>query len=149
MASIAINQQSFRELGGTLLSVHYNYKFLVEYFKPYIMDDIIFYKNRYLCILNPYLVSTFLYKIIKSIQYELDTRSTRAGNLELEYISHSCNYMCYNELPDDVTLVVHTATRVLRNIGDYLYIELYLRTLDEHGDTYNDITITNTMSTKQ
>lgn len=149
MASLAINQQSFKELGGTILSVHYDYKFLVEYFKPYIMDDIIFYKNRYLCILNPYLASTFLYKLIKNIQYELDIRSTRTGKLELEYIYHSYNYMHYNELPDDVTLVVNTATQVLRNIGDYLYIELYLRTLDEQGDIYNDNTITNTMSTKQ
>lgn len=149
MTSIAINQQSFNDLGGTLLSVHYDYKFLVEYFKPYIMDDIIFYKNRYICILNPYLATTFLHKIIRNIQYEIDMRSHRANKLEFEYINHSHNCIYYNELPDDVTLVAQTPTQALRNIGDYLYIELYLRTLDEHGDTYNDITITNTMSTKQ
>lgn len=148
MASLVINQQSFKELGGTLLSVHYDYKYLVEYFKPYIMDDIIFYKNRYICILNPYLATTFLHKIIRSMQYEIDKQSYRAGKLELEYVNHSYNYICYNELPDSVTLLVNTNTSALRNLGDYLYLELYLRTLDEHGDTYNDITITNTMSTK-
>lgn len=148
MSSSLINQYSFRELGGTLLSVHYDYKFLVEYFKPYIMDDIIFYKNRYICILNPYLATTFLHKIIRNIQYEIDKQSYRAGKLELEYVNHSYNYICYNELPDSVILSVNTNTSALRNLGNYLYIELYLRTLDEHGDTYNDITITNTMSTK-
>lgn len=148
MASSVINQQSFNELGGTLLSVHYDYKYLVEYFKPYIMDDIIFYKNRYICILNPYLATTFLHKIIRNMQYEIDRCNSRAGKLELEYVNHSYNYMCYNELPDSVTLVVNTQTGPLRCLGDYLYLELYLRTLDEHGDTYNDITITNTMSTK-
>lgn len=148
MTSLAINQHSFNELGGTLLSVHYDYKYLVEYFKPYIMDDIIFYKNRYICILNPYLATTFLHKIIRNMQYEIDTRNSRAGKLELEYVNHSYNYMCYNELPDSVTLIVHTPTAPLRYLGNYLYLELYLRTLDEHGDTYNDITITNTMSTK-
>lgn len=148
MTSPVINQQSFRDLGGTLLSVHYDYKYLVEYFKPYIMDDIIFYKNRYICILNPYLVTTFLHKIIRNMQYKIDMQNNRANKLELEHINHSYNYICYNELPDSVTLVVHTQTRPLRCLGDYLYLELYLRTLDEHGDTYNDITITNTMSTK-
>lgn len=148
MASLVINQQSFDELGGTLLSVHYDYKFLVEYFKPYIMDDIIFYKNRYICILNPYLVTTFLHKIIRNMQYELDRRNFRAGKLELEYVNHNFNYMYYNELPDSVTLTVNTPTAALKCLGNYLYLELYLRTLDEHGDTYNDITITNTMSTK-
>lgn len=148
MTSPVINQQSFSDLGGTLLSVHYDYKYLVEYFKPYIMDDIIFYKNRYICILNPYLATTFLHKIIRNMQYELDKCNYRAGKLELEHINHSYNYICYNELPDSVTLVVHTRTGPLRCLGDYLYLELYLRTLDEHGDTYNDITITNTMSTK-
>lgn len=149
MAETPIHLQAFRDLGGTILTIHYDYKFLVEYFKPYIMDDIIFYKNRYLCILNPYLASTFLHKIIRNIQYEINIHSHRTNKLELEHINHSYNYMCYNELPDDVTLVVHTSTHSLRNIGDFLYIELHLRTLDEHGDTYNDITITNTMSTKQ
>lgn len=148
MASLVINQQSFSDLGGTLLSVHYDYKYLVEYFKPYIMDDIIFYKNRYICILNPYLATTFLNKIIRNMQYEIDRRNYRAGKLELEYVNHSYNYICYNELPDSVTLTVNTPTAPLRHLGDYLYLELYLRTLDEHGDTYNDITITNTMSTK-
>lgn len=148
MASSAINHQSFNELGGTLLSVHYDYKYLVEYFKPYIMDDIIFYKNRYICILNPYLATTFLHKIIRKMQYIIDMHSNRANKLELEYVNHSYNYMYYNELPDSVTLVVDTPTTPLRTLGKYLYIELYLRTLDEHGDIYNDITITNTMSTK-
>lgn len=148
MTSPVINQQSFSDLGGTLLSVHYDYKYLVEYFKPYIMDDIIFYKNRYICILNPYLATTFLHKIIRNMQYEIDKCNYRAGKLELEHINHSYNYICYNELPYSVTLVVHTQTGPLRCLGDYLYLELYLRTLDEHGDTYNDITITNTMSTK-
>lgn len=148
MASLVINQQSFEELGGTLLSVHYDYKFLVEYFKPYIMDDIIFYKNRYICILNPYLATTFLHKIIRNMQYVIDKQSYRAGKLELEYVNHNCSYMYYNELPDSVTLPVNTSTSALRCLGNYLYLELYLRTLDEHGDTYNDITITNTMSTK-
>lgn len=148
MASLVINQQSFEELGGTLLSVHYDYKFLVEYFKPYIMDDIIFYKNRYICILNPYLATTFLHKIIRNMEYEIDKQSYRAGKLELEYVDHSYNYICHNELPDSVTLSVKTNTSALRCLGNYLYLELYLRTLDEHGDTYNDITITNTMSTK-
>lgn len=148
MASSVINQQSFSELGGTLLSVHYDYKYLVEYFKPYIMDDIIFYKNRYICILNPYLATTFLHKIIRNMQYEIDIRNYRAGKLELEHVKHSFNYMCYNELPDSVTLIVDTPTAPLRYLNNYLYLELYLRTLDEYGDTYNDITITNTMSTK-
>lgn len=148
MASSVINEQSFNELGGTLLSVHYDYKYLVEYFKPYIMDDIIFYKNRYICILNPYLATTFLHKIIRNMQYKIDMHSHRANKLELEYVNHSYNYLYYNELPDSVTLVVDTPTTPLRTLGEYLYIELYLRTLDEHGDTYNDITITNTMSTK-
>lgn len=148
MTSPVINQQSFSDLGGTLLSVHYDYKYLVEYFKPYIMDDIIFYKNRYICILNPYLATTFLHKIIRNMQYEIDTRNFRAGKLELEHVNHSYNYMCYNELPDSVTLVVHTHTGPLRYLSNYLYLELYLRTLNEHGDIYNDITITNTMSTK-
>lgn len=148
MTSPLINQQSFSELGGTLLSVHYDYKYLVEYFKPYIMDDIIFYKNRYICILNPYLATTFLHKIIRNMQYEIDRSNSRAGKLELEHVTHSYNYMCYNELPDSVTLVVHTQTGPLRYLSNYLYLELYLRTLDEHGDIYNDITITNTMSTK-
>ena len=148
MTSSVINKQSFNDLGGTLLSVHYDYKFLVEYFKPYIMDDIIFYKNRYICILNPYLATTFLHKIIRNIQYEIDMHSQRVNKLELEYVNHSFNYICYNELPDSVTLSVNTNTSALRNLGNYLYLELYLRTLDEHGDTYNDITITNTMSTK-
>lgn len=148
MASSVINQQSFSELGGTLLSVHYDYKFLVEYFKPYIMDDIIFYKNRYICILNPYLATTFLHKIIRKMQYIIDMHNNRANKLELEYVNHNYNYMYYNELPDSVTLVVDTATTPLRALGEYLYLELYLRTLDEHGDVYNDITITNTMSTK-
>lgn len=148
MASTVVNQQSFSKLGGTLLSVHYDYKYLVEYFKPYIMDDIIFYKNRYICILNPYLVTTFLHKIIRNMQYKIDMQNNRANKLELEYVNHSYNYMCYNELPDSVTLTVDTATTPLRCLGNYLYLELYLRTLDEHGDTYNDITITNTMSTK-
>lgn len=148
MASSAINQKSFNELGGTLLSVHYDYKYLVEYFKPYIMDDIIFYKNRYICILNPYLATTFLHKIIRNMQYEIDTRNSRAGTLALEYVNHSYNYMCYIELPYSVTLTINTPTPPLRYLSNYLYLELYLRTLDEHGDTYNDITITNTMSTK-
>lgn len=148
MASSVINQQSFEELGGTLLSVHYDYKFLVEYFKPYIMDDIIFYKNRYICILNPYLATTFLHKIIRTMQYVIDKQSYRTGKLELEYANHNFNYMYCNELPDSVTLAVNTSTSALRNLGNYLYLELYLRTLDEHGDTYNDITIINTMSTK-
>lgn len=82
------------------------------------------------------------------MQYEIDKCNYRAGKLELEHINHSYNYICYNELPYSVTLVVHTNTAQLRCLGDYLYLELYLRTLDEHGDTYNDITITNTMSTK-
>lgn len=148
MASPVINKQSFSELGGTLLSVHYDYKFLVEYFKPYIMDDIIFYKNRYICILNPYLATTFLHKIIRKMHYAIDMHNNRANKLELEYVNHSYNYMYYNELPDSVTLVVDTPTTPLRTLGEHLYLELYLRTLDEHGDTYNDITITNTMSTK-
>lgn len=148
MASSVINQKSFSDMGGTLLSIHYDYKYLVEYFKPFIMDDIIFYKNRYICILNPYLATTFLHKIIRNMQYEIDTRNYRAGKLELEYVDHSYNYMCYNELPDSVTLVVDTPTTPLRTLGEYLYLELYLRTLDEHGDPYNAITITNTMSTK-
>ena len=147
MTSLVINKQSFSDLGGTLLSVHYDYKYLVEYFKPYIMDDIIYYKNRYICILNPYLATTFLFKIIQNMQYAIDTRNYRAGKLELEYVNHSYKYMCY-ELPDSVTLTVDTPTAPLRSLGNYLYLELYLRTLDEHGDTYNDITITNTMSTK-
>lgn len=148
MASLVINKQSFSDLGGTLLSVHYDYKYLIEYFKPYIMDDIIFYKNRYICILNPYLSTTFLHKIIRSMQYTIDRQSHRANKLELEYVKHSYNYICYNELPDSVTLIVDTATASLRCLGTYLYLELYLRTLDKHGDIYNDITITNTMSTK-
>lgn len=148
MASSVINQQSFSELGGTLLSVHYDYKYLVEYFKPYIMDDIIFYKNRYICILNPYLATTFLYKIIRNMQYKIDMHNNRANKLELEYVNRNYNYMNYNELPDSVTLTVNTPTAPLRTLGNYLYLELYLRTLDEHGDIYNDITITNTMSTK-
>ena len=148
MTSPVINQQSFSELGGTLLSVHYDYKYLVEYFKPFIMDDIIFYKNRYICILNPYLATTFIHKIIRNMRYKIDMQSNRANKLELEYINHSYNYMYYNELPDSVKLTVDTPTTPLRTLGEYLYIELYLRTLDEHGDTYNDITITNTMSTK-
>lgn len=148
MTSPVINQQSFSELGGTLLSVHYDYKFLVEYFKPYIMDDIIFYKNRYICILNPYLATTFLHKIIRNMQYEIDMHNSCANKLEFEYIQHNYNYICYNELPDSVTLAVDTFTKPLKCLGNYLYLELYLRTLDEHGDTYNDITITNTMSTK-
>ena len=148
MTSPVINKQSFSELGGTLLSVHYDYKYLVEYFKPFIMDDIIFYKNRYICILNPYLATTFIHKIIRNMRYKIDMQSNRANKLELEYINHSYNYMYYNELPDSVKLTVDTPTTPLRTLGEYLYIELYLRTLDEHGDTYNDITITNTMSTK-
>ena len=148
MNTPVINKQSFSELGGTLLSVHYDYKYLVEYFKPFIMDDIIFYKNRYICILNPYLATTFLHKIIWNMQYKIDMQSNRANKLELEYVNHSYNYMCYNELPDSVTLVVNTQTGPLRTLSNCLYLELYLRTLDEHGDTYNDITITNTMSTK-
>lgn len=148
MASLVINQQSFSELGGALLSVHYDYKFLVEYFKPYIMDDIIFYKNRYICILNPYLATTFLHKIIRNMQYKISRQNYRTDKLDFVCINHSYNYICYNELPGNVTLSVNTSTSVLRNLGDYLYLELYLRTLDEHGDTYNDITITNTMSTK-
>lgn len=148
MDSSLINQQSFSELGGTLLSIHYDYKYLVEYFKPYIMDDIIFYKNRYICILNPYLATTFLYKIIRNMQYKIDMPSYRTHKLEFVCINHSYNYGYYNELPDSVTLSVNTNTSALRNLGTYLYLELYLRTLDEHGDTYNDITITNTMSTK-
>lgn len=148
MTSLVINQQTFSDLGGTLLSVHYDYKYLVEYFKPYIMDDIIFYKNRYICILNPYLATTFLHKIIRNMQYTIDRPSHRANKLELACVNHSYNYICYNELPDSVTLTVHTATTPLKCLNDCLYLELYLRTLDKHGDTYNDITITNTMSTK-
>lgn len=148
MTSSVINKQSFNDLGGTLLSVHYDYKFLVEYFKPYIMDDIIFYKNRYICILNPYLATTFLHKIIRNMQYEINKQNYRTGKLEFVYINHSYNYICYNELPDSVALSVNTSTSALRNLGSCLYLELYLRTLDAHGDTYNDITITNTMSTK-
>ena len=82
------------------------------------------------------------------MQYELDRSNFRAGKLELEYAHHNFNYMYYNELPDSVTLKINTPTASLRCLGNYLYLELYLRTLDEHGDTYNDITITNTMSTK-
>lgn len=148
MAYLVINQQSFSELGGALLSVHYDYKFLVEYFKPYIMDDIIFYKNRYICILNPYLATTFLHKIIRNMQYKISRQTYRADKLDFVCINHSYNYICYNELPDSVTLSVNTSTAPLRTLGNYLYLELYLRTLDEHGDIYNDITITNAMSTK-
>lgn len=148
MYDTLINHQAFNQLGGTLLIVHHDYKFLIEYFKPYIIGDLILYRNKYMCVLNPYLVTTFLHNIIRTIRREVEKESSRTIKFRLVSVKHSCGYLCYSSLPKSISLVIDSYKQDLRDMDESLYVELYLRTLDKNGDMHNDITITDTMSTK-
>jgi hypothetical protein len=148
MYDTLINHQAFSQLGGTLLIVHHDYKFLIEYFKPYIIGDLILYRNKYMCVLNPYLITTFLHNIIRTMTREVEKERSRSIKFKPVSVNHSYNYLCYSSLPKSISLVVDSYKQDIRDMDESLYVELYLRTLDKNGDMYNDITITDTMSTK-
>lgn len=148
MYDTLINHQAFSQLGGTLLIVHHDYKFLIEYFKPYIIGDLILYRNKYMCVLNPYLVTTFLHNIIRTMTREIEKERSRTIKFRLASVNHSYKYLYYSGPLKSISLVIDSHKQDIRNMDESLYVELYLRTLDKNGDMYNDITITDTMSTK-
>lgn len=147
MSDTPIHTHAFRDLGGTILSIHYDYKFLVEFFKPYIMGNLILCKNRYIGVLNPYLMTTFIYKLLSDIRFKIDSQSARARKFSIYRVAHDYSSKYYTQLPYEVSLVADVP-RILMEIQNKLSLELYIRTLDKNGDTYDDITITNTMSTR-
>lgn len=147
MADTPIHLQAFRDLGGNILTIHYDYKFLVEFFKPYIIGDLILYKNRYMGVLNPYLMTTFVHKLLRDIRFKIDAHYSRASKFNVYPVSHDYGNKFYTQLPYEISLELNSPN-MLRGLHDKLYLELFIRTLDKNGDTYNDITITDTMSTR-
>lgn len=147
MSDTPIHTHAFRDLGGNILTVHYDYKFLVEFFKPYIMSDLILYKKRYIGVLNPYLMTTFVYKLLRDIRSKIDLQCSRTSKFNMYRVDHNFSSRYYTQLPYEVSLVADVP-HILTGIQNKLSLELFIRTIDKNGDTYDDITITDTMSTK-
>ena len=95
MSDTPIHTHAFRDLGGTILAIHYDYKFLVEFFKPYIMSDLILYKKRYIGVLNPYLMTTFVYKLLRDIRSKIDLQYSRTSKFNVYRVDHNFSHKYY------------------------------------------------------